>query len=267
MEKTITTKQKELAQILDENVLSVIGNDRILGFEKAFMISKAISKLKDLISADYMKPIMELQGNRLGFKTDKDKEGGYPESVVKNCLIESVLMGVQPFGNQFNIIASNSYITKEGFGFLLKNIRGLSYDISFALPRIGADKSSAAVVAKINWQVNGEGKKEKEIDIPVKANQYMGADAVLGKATRKARKWLYETITGVEVGDGDVTDGDCNILNSNKIANIDKSEERVTLMIGDARSEEELNSLRKSIVTDVQADLFAEKMSKIKNKD
>ncbi len=219
MEKSITPRQQEVAKILDENVLSVIGSDKILGFEKAFMISKAISKLKDLITTEHMKPIMELQGSRVGFKTDKDKDGGYSESVVKNCLIESVLMGVQPFGNQFNIIAGNSYITKEGFGFLLKNIKGLKYDISFALPRIGADKSSAAVIARITWQINGEAKQEKEIDMPVKVNQYMGADAVIGKATRKARKWLYETITGVEVGDGDVTDSEAYVIETKQINN------------------------------------------------
>ncbi|MFK5282891.1 hypothetical protein ACI3PL_25325, partial [Lacticaseibacillus paracasei] len=79
---------------------------------------------------------MALQGNRLGFKTDKDKSGGYPESVVKNCLIEAVLLGIQPTGNQFNIIAGNMYPTKEGCGYLLNNFKGLSYNLVCSLPRI-----------------------------------------------------------------------------------------------------------------------------------
>jgi hypothetical protein len=34
----------------------------------------------------------------------------------------------------------------------------------------------------------------------------MGADAIIGKASRKARAWLYATVTGMEVGDGDADD-------------------------------------------------------------
>src|SRR6185295_14617871 len=103
----------------------------------------------------------------------------YPEEVVKNCLIEAVLTGVQPFGNQFNIIAGNCYITKEGFGYLLANYSGLSYEIIPALPRINADKSSAAIVMKIKWTLNSI-EKERELEIPVKMNSFMGTDAVIG---------------------------------------------------------------------------------------
>jgi hypothetical protein len=188
--KAVALNYTEVAEKLDQNVLSVIGNERIQGFNKAFMISTAIGRLKELITPEYMRPIMDLQGNRLGFKTDKDKDGGYPEAVVKNCLIEAVLMGVQPAGNQFNIIAANTYITKEGYQHLLKKIPGLVYDITFELPRINNDKSSAAVIAKIHWEYQGE-KKDKSLDLPIKVNAYMGTDAVIGKATRKARKWGY----------------------------------------------------------------------------
>lgn len=225
MEKTkaLAINYTELAQKLDENVLSVIGSETIKGFEKAFMISSAIGRLKELITSEYMKPIMELQGNRLGFKTDKDKDGGYPEAVVKNCLIEAVLMGVQPAGNQFNIIAGNTYITKEGFGYLLKGVKGLKYDISFELPRINTDKSSAAIVAKIHWEMNNE-KNDKSIELPIKMNAYMGTDAVIGKATRKARAWLFNTINGTEFGDGDITDHDATVVETKTIEIVSKED-------------------------------------------
>lgn len=45
---------------------------------------------------------------------------------------------------------------------------------------------------------------------------------------------------------------------------IDKEEERITLMIQDAKSADELESLRKNIATDAQAELFADKMESIK---
>jgi len=34
----------------------------------------------------------------------------------------------------------------------------------------------------------------------------MGTDAIIGKADRKARAWLYNTITGCDVSDGEISD-------------------------------------------------------------
>lgn len=209
MSESITKTQLELAKKLNDNVFSVISSNQLMGFEKAYLIANAAGELKKLLTSEYMKPIMDLQNNRLGFKTDKP--GGYDEPTVKNCLIEAVLTGVQPFGNQFNIIAGNCYVTKEGFGYLLANMKGLSYEIIPGLPRINADKSSAAILMKCEWTIDGV-KKTRDIDIPVKMNNFMGTDAVIGKATRKARAWLFNTITGSEIGDGDVSDYDGKII-------------------------------------------------------
>jgi hypothetical protein len=198
-------RQNELAVKLNNSVAKVLTTKQILGFEKANIIAEAIGELKVLLSNEYMKPIMALQGNRLGFKSDKDKEGGYPIETVKNCLIEAVLTGVQPFGNQFNIIAGNCYITKEGFGYLLANYTGLVYSIIPQLPRI--KDQSGAVIMDIEWTLNGV-KYNKSIDFAIKVNNFMGTDAVIGKATRKARAWLYNTISGCEVADGDANDND-----------------------------------------------------------
>lgn len=198
---------------MNQTVINVIGSESANGFVKAYMVANAVKELKEMLTPEYMEPIMALQGNKLGFKTDKDlaKDGGkgtgYSQDIVKNCLIEAVLMGVQPSGNQFNIIASNCYITKEGFGYLLSKIDGLSYDIVPELPRINQDKSSAAIVMNITYSISGI-TKSKKLDIPVKMNSYMGTDAVIGKATRKARAWLYNTVTGSEIADGDISDAD-----------------------------------------------------------
>lgn len=197
MEKSVTV----LSQ-LNSEVASVISETKLVGFEKAYKIATAAGNLKKLLNAEYMKPIMDLQNNRLGFKTDKPS--GYDEATVKNCLIEAVLMGVQPFGNQFNIIAGSSYITKEGYGYLLKNFPGLSYEIIPSLPRIKDE--SAAVLMKITWQLNGSPTVVRELDIPIKANKFMGADGVIGKATRKARAWLFNTLNDSEFPDGDISD-------------------------------------------------------------
>lgn len=207
----IVKTTSEIAKSLDENVSAVLSAGQITGFQKAFMIASAIEQLKGILTDDYMRPIMAMQGNKLGFKSDKV----YPQDVVKHCLIEAVLMGVQPFGNQFNIIASNTYITKEGFGYLLQNFPGLYYEITPQLPRIKPDNSGAAIVMRIEWTLNGV-TKVKEIDFPIKMNQYMGTDAVIGKAERKARAWLHKTITGSETPEGEAGEFD-----GRKTVNID----------------------------------------------
>lgn len=215
----IAPKLAEVAEKLSSSIASVMGQETVEGFEKAYLMANAIGELKALLTPEYMKPIMDLQGNRLGFLTDKDKNKdgskgpGYPEEVVKNCLIEAVLFGLQPTGNQFNIIASNTYSTKEGVGYLLSKIPNLEYDIVPELPRMKEGESKAAVVMNISWTLAGTF-REKKLDIPVKVNAYMGTDAVIGKATRKARKWLYDTITGNELPEGEVQDAEHKVISS-----------------------------------------------------
>lgn len=217
METKPTSNGLELVKSLDSTVLSILGNSQLQGFDRAFRMAEAIGELKRILTADVMKPIMNLQGNRLGFKTDKDrnndgsKGAGYPMEIVRDCLIEAVLYGLQPTGNQFNIIAGNMYATKEGCGHLLSNIAGLSYDIIPELPRIKDE--SAAVGMNVEYTQNGVTKK-KRLDIPIRVNKFMGTDAVIGKATRKARKWLFDTITGNELPEGDIQDADATVIGS-----------------------------------------------------
>ena len=192
----------ELAVKLDSEVLSVIGAKKLGGFQDAYVIASAVEKLKVMLTDDYMKPIMQLQGNRLGYKTDKDKDGGYPMPVVRNSLIEAVLIGVQPTGNQFNIIAGGAYITKEGFGYLLNKTDGLSYTIVPGVPNIDLTLKRATVLMKIKWTLGGEA-KEQELEIVTKADTWTTSDAVIGKATRKSRCWLFNTINDAEIPDAD----------------------------------------------------------------
>ena len=187
---------------LDATVAQALGDRSVQGFNRAYILAHAIDQISQILTPEYMKPIMKLQGNRLGFRTDKDQNGGYPEAVVKNCLIEAVLTGVQPVGNHFNIIASNSYITKEGFGYLLDNIQGLGWSIIPGIPNMKGE--SALIKMTVKWRMNGGPQREQELDVAVKVNKFMGVDAVIGKATRKSRAWLHQTVTGMEIGEGDV---------------------------------------------------------------
>jgi hypothetical protein len=200
-------KNTAVALKLNEAVGSVLNQTNLLGFERAYATAQSIQVLKELLTEEYMKPIMQLQGNRLGFKTDKDKTGGYPMDAVKNCLIEAVLMGLQPFGNEFNIIAGNTYATKEGVGRLLATWRGLKYSLICGVPKPASDGKSAVVEVTIKWTINQES-KEETIPISIKMDSYTSVDAMIGKATRKGRAWLLSAISGIEIVEADVTDAE-----------------------------------------------------------
>ena len=203
-ELTITKNQSLVSKELNNQVLAVL-NNKVEGFEKAFILSSAIMVLKEKLTPEFMKPIMFLQGSNLGFKTDKDKTGGYTEQEVKSCLIDAVLLGLQPTGNEFNIIAGNMYPTRQGFGSLLEKIQGLKYSIVYSNPIFSSDKNSATCKCLIKWELNSE-KNEQEVEFPIKSNNYATADAILGKAERKARRWLFNKVKGTDIPDGDVTD-------------------------------------------------------------
>ena len=191
---------------LDQQIAAVVGEQALHGFQRAYMLAEATKSIKGMLTPEYMAPIMELQGSKLGFRTDKDQSGGYPEPVVKQCLIEAVLNGMQPVGNQFNIIGGNMYPTKEGLGYLLDNWPGLRYDIVPGLPRIGGNETSAAVDMTVRWSLHGGESQERVLPIAVRVNRGMGVDAVIGKATRKARHWLHATISGTELGEAEVSE-------------------------------------------------------------
>lgn len=197
--------QLEIAKKLDLSVYNVLGENQLQGFERAFQYATAIETLEQLLTPTVMKPIMRLQGNKLGFLTDKDKTGGYDEATVKKCVIQAVLLGLQPSANQFNIISGQMYPTKEGCGYLLNEMKGLKKTIIPSVPVIADDKKSATVEVVIRWTINGKEKSET-ITFPIKMDAYTSVDSLIGKATRKARAWLLSELTGVEITDGDVQD-------------------------------------------------------------
>lgn len=245
-------QENKIAIALNEKVSNALANNTKPLFEKAFAMSTAIVEIKKLLTPEVMKPIMALQGNSLGFKTDRDKDGGYPEEVVKNCIIEATLSGLEVVGNQFNIISGQMYGTKNGFGALLKKYPGLHYEITFDLPRINAEKTSAAATAKIYWEIEGT-KNTRKLDLAINMNKYLGADAVIGKAERKARKWLYCTLTGTEMGEGDVQDVPHTEVTStiSKEEKKDKKEnERILSLIESAPDLATLETYRVHVQTD-----------------
>lgn len=172
-------------------------------FRRAFATANAVAQLKALLTPQVMAPIMNLQNSALGFMTDR-REGGYELSIVKECLIDAVLSGVSPVGNEFNIIAGRAYITKNGMKHKLMQIDGLAYTMTPGIPKM-AGEGGAAIIMAIDWTYKGK-TEHKDLALAVRINKGMGTDAIIGKATRKAAAWLYETVTGQTVDDGEANE-------------------------------------------------------------
>lgn len=185
----------------------------LTGVQRSISIAQAIQNLRSALSPEIMEPIMCLQGSPLGFRTDKDTSGGYPVNMVKECIISAWLKGVETHGNQLNIIGGRDYITKEGFTHLLAKIHDLSYRIDLGLASLktetndkGEEVTKGAIVKpKITWSYK-EQENDKTLELAIRVNKGMGHDAILGKAERKAKAWLYNEITGNNYTDADAED-------------------------------------------------------------
>lgn len=191
------------------------------GVMAAFQMAAGIGMLKNLITDEMMRPIMDLQGSSLGFRTDKDKEGGYDLPTVKECVVEALLRGARAHGNEFNIISSRCYLTKEYFQRIMSAFPGLTdFVFDFGVPQLSEGGKGALVTARATWKYHGrpgmlvcdlerdaQGRILADGRIPVRANSGQGADAILGKAERKLRARVLGRITNTTWSDGDVQDG------------------------------------------------------------
>lgn len=187
--------------VAESNLASMEATGR---FRRAFVLAEAVQQLNTLITPDMLTSVMRLQGQSLGFRTDRDDKGGYPAEVVKQCLIEALLRGAYPVGNEFNIIAHRPYITKEGLTRMVREFPGLAnLKLGFGVPRnvVGG----AIVKCSATWTLSG-GSDSIECEIPIRVNSGMGVDAILGKATRKLLARVHQRLTGSEqvVADGEV---------------------------------------------------------------
>jgi hypothetical protein len=196
-------KIAEIEGIVGEYGLSKVSTLGQIGMTLA--MAEGLQRLAIALSPEVMAPIMALQGSKLGFLSDKDREGGYGQEIVKRCVTEALLRGVRPVLNEMNIIAGGFYATREAFVRLLKEFPGLTeLRIDLGVPRNAGDKG-AVVACKASWKLCGSS-DSMEADIPIKVNGGMGADAILGKAERKMRARIYNRLSGSEFPEGEVGD-------------------------------------------------------------
>jgi hypothetical protein len=165
-------------------------------FARAVQIAKGIQALRDVLTPQIMQHLMALQGSALGFRTDLDKGKGYPVEVVRECFIEATLRGFPTGCNCWNIISGRFYPTKEGYEFKVSKLPDVTdLKLNLGVPKMLS--GGATVEARADFKLNGHADFIQRT-FPIRVNAGMGADAVLGKATRKLLKAVHDYVLGSE---------------------------------------------------------------------
>lgn len=225
-ENTTTLKKvekgNELALSLDvaaeelKNAWLTEGN-----FARTIAYGMAVAKMRDALNDKVMTSLVKLKNSKMGFRTDESNGFVYPVQVVRDCIIEAATLGLQCTGNQFNIIGGNMYVTKEGFTYLLRGLAraGQLKDMKFIFhPAVISESSTQGTrkdgslyqnieregLAKVDmsWVFDGVPGSET-LEFCIRVNKGMSQDAVIGKAERKAKAWLFNHLTDQAVSDGE----------------------------------------------------------------
>jgi hypothetical protein len=205
-ETALVLKHKSAFEQLERvrtDALAIIDSTTEAEMVKTYGLACAVSQMELAMNDDLMKPIMALQGSRLGFRTDKDNAGGYAVPVVRKVVVEALLRGLRLTGNEINIIAGNLYATQEGLERLVSNLVDSGTPVSH--------KPSLVQVSGQRWELEyvltfTKGGKLHTVErtFSGKWTQYSTDDQVTGKARRKALHEAYRMLTGMSLGEGNV---------------------------------------------------------------
>lgn len=193
-----TNPQERMVNICREADKLQITQDLAINVANSFTAANVMLALRetmtDQVVERYFRP---LAGQKFGFRTDQN----YPTETLRSCIIDAILLGLAPTGNQFNIIKGNCYPTKEGYTNLLKKI-GVDYKIEI-LPNTSQDNSYAIMPCRVTYTY-GTAKNmkwDKDIVIPKRGNE--NHDLLAGKANKRIKQALYEYLTGTDWGYSD----------------------------------------------------------------
>ncbi len=203
-EVIVAAKQQFELACKEAQGLQIVSN-----FGAAFQAVSVVKLLRQALTDEVMEAVfMPLMNRKIGFLTDRNGQPNsrgqvkppYSLDAVRDCVIDAVSIGLLPTGNQFNIIADKMYPTKEGYTALLRKL-GVKYFIEVNYDK-GQTHGFAEIPCKITYNYNGE-KNGFSIIATVKKDDYSSPDQLRGKAERRAKKTLYEYITGCDFGDAD----------------------------------------------------------------
>lgn len=98
---------------------------------EAMAMTFGMSEMQDAIAKhkEASDVIARAAGHKWGFKTDNDTEGkgsNYDRGVLIACFCEAALKKLKAVGNEFNVIQSGLYITREGWEGKLDRLPGVT---------------------------------------------------------------------------------------------------------------------------------------------
>ena len=191
----------------------------------AFDAAIIVQKLEAILTDEIMDAVfMPLMNKKIGFRTDRDpsrpdKRTGvapkpYTRDVVRTCIIDAAANGLLPTGNQFNIISSTMYPTKEGYTALLAKLKAspmqLVYTFEFdpETKAVSADPTYVAIPCRVGYKTSREDMKGwfKYVAMVKSNGETSTTDQLRGKAERKCKKAFFEFLTGIDLGDADASE-------------------------------------------------------------
>lgn len=187
----------------------------------AFEAANVVKTLRDILTDEVMTAyFMPLMNTRIGFLTDRtgkpDKNGKVKEpysiDVVRDCIIDAAGYGLLPTFNQFNIIAGNMYPTKEGYTWLLKKIKA-KYVSTFGADISRPQDPRSEISYKLNYEYKGEKSALSGIAV-VPKTAFASYDQQRGKAEKRAKKALFEYLTGLDLGESNIEDTTGEVVSS-----------------------------------------------------
>lgn len=230
----LTTPEQERVQYLEAcKQASSLNLQLANSFAAIFPAVQAIALFKNALTDEFMQTyIMPLMNTKLGFKTDrtgKPKRNGeveplYTIAIVRDCVIDAACLGLRPTGNEFNIISTSMYPTKEGYSALL-DMLGVKYYIDYSIDK-SQTPNYGEIYCKITYEYRGESKKIFGLTAIVIKNGYSSYDQLRGKAERRAKKTLYEFLTGRDLGEADPEADGNVVIDDATIANNKPKEEQ-----------------------------------------
>jgi hypothetical protein len=212
-------KEERAIQRVNDDIEAIVRECNIMAIRKqppllqSINMARGLQRLRDALPEGPVKTyFMPLKGTPLGFLTDEgDKVPDYSWQVVRDCIIEALLRGFRPIGNEFNIISGRFYGAKNGLERIVREYPGLS-NLTYELGVPALGQNGALVGFDAKWTLDGEvmelcGRAAEglalDTRIPVRVNSGMGPDAILGKATRKMFARIYNRILGMAAIDAD----------------------------------------------------------------
>lgn len=157
--KLAGAKQFELALNTGRNyALQLTDADPVMA---PVLMACAIAAMREALTPEAMGVVSKLAGSSLGFKTDQP----YGADVLRDVVIAAVLNGVSIVGNEFNVVAGEFYVAKNGWKRKLKKAGFSRIDVQIGRPEDvregtpnskGNRKISAMFCGSASCQKDGE---------------------------------------------------------------------------------------------------------------